>query len=225
MNVVSTTRRVLLTAAAAAGLSLSALSSATPVSLVASGYAYGSENFNLSSPAINVNAGAFTGLLDGQPIIFFCFELTQYFTPGPTILSYDDTVHTGGQYTLLSELFTEAFGGLNGVQANQPFNSAAFQLAVWEILQEATPASLTTGTFQATSGDPTTIAAATALIAGLSDPGYTIHLLHNDSSQDFIYGVPSSRTITVPEPSSLLLMAIALAGMGFAMRRKSSKLA
>ncbi len=71
MNVATLIRRTLTTATAIAGLGLSALSSATPVSLVASGYAYGSENFNLSSPAINVNAGAFTGLLDAQPIVFF----------------------------------------------------------------------------------------------------------------------------------------------------------
>ncbi|HEY2863948.1 MAG TPA: PEP-CTERM sorting domain-containing protein [Casimicrobiaceae bacterium] len=225
MNIQSLMRRALLALAAGAALCSAPAVLATAVTLHPTGFANGSESFNFNvATVVDPNAvptGAFTGTIDGgPPITFFCFELTQSFSFGSDY-SYDDSVQSGGKYTTLSELFTEAFA----TSTTSTLNSAAFQLAVWEILEETTPGSLSPGASQGDfyvtndHGNTTTVAAANALIAGLpSTGGYTIHLLHSDTNQDFVYGVPP--LLRVPEPASVLLIAGALAAMLFALRRR-----
>ena len=154
--------------------------------------------------------------------MFFCFELTQSFGFGPPY-TYDDSIQSGGKYDTLSELFTEAFA----TSTASPLNSVAFQLAVWEILEETTPGSLspgigTQGTFYVTNdhGNTATVTAANALIAGLPSTGlYQIHLLHNDNSQDFVYGTLPLRQ-QVPEPAPLMLIGAAMIAL-FAIRRRA----
>jgi hypothetical protein len=216
--------------AAGAALCVAPLALATSVTLAPSGFANGSEQFNVSVPTVvdpnPLSTGAFTGTIDGNlpPIVFFCFELTQSFSFGSTY-TYDDSVQSGGKFTTLSELFTEAFA----TSTASTLNSAAFQLAVWEILEETTPGSLSPGVSQGSfyvtndHGNTTTVAAANALIAGLPNtPLYTIHLLHSDTNQDFIYGTPPL-LLEAPEPASLLLIGAALAAMLFALRSVSQR--
>ena len=224
MRIQSLVRRVLLVLAAGTALCVAPLALATAVTLVPSGFANGSEAFNVNVPTIvdpsALSTGAFTGTLDGNPIVFFCFELTQSFGFGNSY-TYDDSIQSGGKYTTLSELFTEGFA----TSTASTLNSAAFQLAIWEILEETTPLSLSPGVNQGSfyvtndHGNTTTVAAANALIAGLPSTGlYTIHLLHNDNNQDFIYGtLPLHQE--VPEPTPLLLIGAALAAMLFALRQ------
>jgi hypothetical protein len=223
-------RRVLMALAAGTALCVAPLALATSVTLAPSGFANGSEQFNVSVPTVvdpnPLSTGAFTGTIDGNlpPIVFFCFELTQSFSFGSTY-TYDDSVQSGGKFTTLSELFTEAFA----TSTASTLNSAAFQLAVWEILEETTPGSLSPGVSQGSfyvtndHGNTTTVAAANALIAGLPNtPLYTIHLLHSDTNQDFIYGTPPL-LLEAPEPASLLLIGAALAAMLFALRSVSQR--
>lgn len=230
MRVCSLSRRVLMALAAGAALCVAPLALATSVTLAPSGFANGSEQFNVSVPTVvdpnPLSTGAFTGTIDGNlpPIVFFCFELTQSFSFGSTY-TYDDSVQSGGKFTTLSELFTEAFA----TSTASTLNSAAFQLAVWEILEETTPGSLSPGVSQGSfyvtndHGNTTTVAAANALIAGLPNtPLYTIHLLHSDTNQDFIYGTPPL-LLEAPEPASLLLIGAALAAMLFALRSVSQR--
>jgi hypothetical protein len=222
MNILSFARRALIVLTAGTALCAAPLAMANPVTLIPSGFANGSESFNVSVPTVldpnAVPAGAFTGTLDGNPITFFCFELTQSFGFG-NLYSYDDSIQTGGKYDTLSELFTEAFA----TSTLTTLNSAAFQLAVWEILEETTPGSLSPGAGQGTfyvtndHGNTTTVTAANALIAGLPATGlYTIHLLHNADSQDFVYGTLPLRQ--VPEPAPLMLIGAAMVAL-FTMRR------
>ena len=228
MNIQSFVRRALLALAAGTALCTVPPALATTVTLTPTGFANGYELFNVSVPTIldpsAVDAGGFAGTLDTtNPIVFFCFELTQSFGFGPSY-TYDDEIETGGKYTMLSELFTEAFS----TSTASTLNSVAFQLAVWEILEEpSTPDSLspglTQGNFYVTNdhGNTTTVAAANALIAGLPSTGlYTIHLLDNESSQNFVYGTLPLRQ-EVPEPAPLMLIAAAMIAL-FAMRRRVS---
>jgi len=227
VNILNVARRGLLALTAGAALCAAPVAFGTSVSLVATGFANGSEQFNVSVPTVvdpsAVPTGAFTGTLDGNPITFFCFELTQSFsfnTPASPY-TYDDSIQTGGKFDTLSELFTEAFAG----STSSTLKSAAFQLAVWEILEETTPVSLSPGASQGTfyvtndNGNTTTVAAANALITGLPSTGlYTIHLLHNDNSQDFVYGTLPLRQ--VPEPGPLALLAVAMVAL-LAVRRRT----
>jgi hypothetical protein len=214
------------------GLGAAQLTFANPVTLVPTGFANGSEPINVSVPTIlgsnPASTGAFAGTLDGDPIVFFCFELLQSFsfTTPANPYTYDDSVPSGNQFLLLSELFTEAFAGAT----SSPMNSAAFQLAVWEILEEATPKSLNPGadqgTFYVTSdyGNTATVTAATNLIAGLPASGtYVIHLLHNETNQDFVYGVNTTLFKQVPEPGPLSLVTVALIALLAVRRRAGAK--
>lgn len=229
MNIASFARRGVAALAAGTVLGFGSAAMAGPVTLIPSGFAKGSQPFNVSVPTIvdpnPLATGAFAGTLDGNPIVFFCYELLQSFSFG-TPYTYDDSVQTGGKYTTLSELFTEGFA--TSTASTQ--NSAAFQLAIWEILEETTPQSLSPGVNQGTfyvtndHGNTATVTAANALIAGLPAIGlYEIHLLHSDTNQDFIYGTPIPPLQQVPEPAPLLLFAIALAAMLFGLRSASRR--
>jgi len=215
---------------AVVGLGAAQFAFATPVTLHPTGFANGSEQFDVSVPTVvdpnPLSTGAFTGTIDPSviPITFFCFELTQSFGFGNPY-AYDDSAVSGGKYDTLAKLFTEAFT----TSTISTLNSAAFQLAVWEILEETTPGSLSPGvnqgTFYVTNdfGNTTTVAAANALIAGLPASGtYVIHLLHNADSQDFVYGVNATLR-KVPEPGPLSLVAVALIALLAVRRRGGAK--
>lgn len=227
MSIVSLARRGLLALVTGAALGFGSAALAGSVTLIPTGFANGSEPFNVSvSTIVDPNplvTGAFAGTLDGNPIVFFCFELTQPFSFGSTY-TYDDSIQSGGKYTALSELFTEAFATATATTQN----SAAFQLAIWEILEEATPKSLSPGADQGSfyvtndHGNPATVTAANALIAGLPSAGlYTIHLLHSETNQDFIYG--TLPLLQVPEPAPLLLIGAALVAMMLGLRSASKR--
>ena len=229
MNILSFARRVF--AVSAAALCAAPLAVAGPVQLDPTGFATGSyESFSVHTAIVDpVATGAFAGTLDGSPIIFFCFELTQTFSfnPSPPYYTYDDellTLTDATKANYLSELFTEAFTHA----LDSASNSAAFQLAVWEILGETTPGDVNSpdGNFYVTDnhGNTTTQNNANTLLANLPPTGtYVIHLLHSGEAegnhQDFIYGVPPLLQQT-PEPASLLLIGAALGAMFFGLRKR-----
>ncbi len=230
MNIQSFSRRALQAIVAATVLWIAPPTLATTVTLVPTGFANGWEAFNVSVPTVvDPNAlatGGFAGTLDGNPIVFFCFDLAHSFSFGPSY-SYDDSVPTGFKYTELSKLFTEGFASV--LSPNPIDYSAGFQLAVWEILEQTTPDDVTPshGTFYVTDahGNTGAVTRANTLLAGLSssNAGYTIHWLHSLSTdpqhQDFVYGTPTPLHQEVPEPAPLLLIGAALVGL-FATRRR-----
>jgi hypothetical protein len=217
MNIQSFARHALLALVAGAALCCGPLATANSVTLIPTGFAAGSESLDITGePFSPVSVGAFAGTLDGNPIVFFCFELTQTFSFGTTY-TYDDSIPSGPKFTALSELFTEGFG----TALSSADFSVGFQLAVWEILQETTPASVSTGngSFYVTNdhGNTGAVTRANDLLAGLPATGlYTIHLLTNDNHQDFVYGTLPLRQ--VPEPAPLMLMGAAMIAL-FGMRR------
>ena len=227
----STVRRALNVLVASTALCAGAVALANPVMLVPTGFANGSEPFSLHNvppPIFNpVSTGGFAGTLDGNPIVFFCFELTQSFGFNPSSpYTYDDSILTGSKATSLSELFTEAF--LTNTAIDTTPHSAGFQLAVWEILGETIPGDVNSsdGNFYVTDnhGNQPAQDRANTLLAGLSGSQalYTIHLLHSDTNQDFVYGVFTPHQ-EVPEPAPLLLIGAALVAMLFGMRKVSAR--
>jgi hypothetical protein len=217
-------RRLVLAAAASAALCLGATAHADP--LVGNGWAapapgYAQFNVTVNNPAVAYGgpAGGFIGLFGGNPILFWCYELTQSFGFGVNY-DYSATTIADPANAALSELFTEVGGPQNAVQS--VLNSTAFQLAVWEIRYEsAGPYDLSAGNFRVTDNPtPAAVTLAQHWLDNLpSIQAYTITLLHNDSAQDFVTATPKPPRQQVPEPSPLPLLALGLVAMTLTMRR------
>lgn len=178
------------------------------------GYVIGSQVFDVTG-ANNVNAGAFRGLLNGQGIRFFCIELNQYFSFGNTYRDYTISKPEDFRFARITELF----GSFGNVAFSSTLNSAAFQLAVWELIYE-NPASgydLDTGAFQVTDdhNHAATVALANAWLESLGSPSATQHgiRLHSQTHQDFIL---------LPEPATLALLTLGLL-LIVALRRRQAQ--
>jgi len=223
-------------ATTAGALALAVSAQATPT-LATGGYAStpnGGDNVHIVSPVVtrDILAGGFVGTqtdLLSPPststILFWCFELDQFFSPGTTY--YDYTAQTPYANTALEELFTEVFGGSAISQPISDLVSAAVQLAIWEIKYETAPGyDLATGAFQA-SGGTGSVALAQSYLNHLGDPAnqpskYIVSLLTSPIEQDFVTATPRPpREVgKIPEPSALPLLGLGMAAMLLARRRR-----
>jgi hypothetical protein len=136
--------------------------------------------------------------------------------PGPN--PSDTVVITPEKELNLSRLFT---GYLD--QTNTDVGAAAFQLAIWEIVEETSDnLSLTAATgerFASTAIDSAVITTANGFLAGLGDfsANYRITYFQNANSQDLITATP------IPLPASVLLLGAGVGALAYAGRRRRSK--
>jgi hypothetical protein len=232
MNIRSLMRHTVLISGLCALLGVPTLAYSGAVFLVGDGYQNGSESFTLTAtppPAVNpVGAGGFAGRIGPNPgpnppttpMIFWCVELTQTFGFGTV---YSDYTYSSLGNTLLSQLFTEVGGSASATSTTD--RSAAFQLAIWEILFEGATyggLNVSSGNFQAT-GNAAAITQANTWLAGLSlgSPATTaLFLISSPNHQDFITDTNSPLLLT-PEPGSLALLGIGILAAMFAMRRRT----
>ncbi len=175
------------------------------------GYAAGSQQFGLSIGG-SPNAGGFSGLWNGSPITFWCIELTQYFSFG-SHYTYGVSQPNNATFTLLGKLFTEAYG----MALLDSTHSAAFQLAIWEIVYDSGSLQLGSGAFSVLNnyGHPATVSLAQTWLNGLAatSNSYTLYQLSNATHQDFITASRVPVPIgggNVPEPAPIALLLAAL---------------
>ena len=196
-------------------LSTAPLAAADP--LGTTGFVAGSQSFGLSIGG-SPHTGGFEGTWNAADIIFWCVELTQFFGFGNTYNDYVATYPDNPVMTLLGQLFTQAYAEAT----MDATHSAAFQLAIWEIVYDSGNLNINGGSFYVTNnkGNPATVALAQQWLSNLGNfaDEYDLVLLHSASRQDFIsFGGPFNK---VPEPASLLLVSAAFIAMAGVLRRR-----
>lgn len=170
------------------------------------------QGVDVTTPPYGGQAGGFVGTWDGSPIQVWCNELTQTFNFGTAYTDY--SLGTPANEGLLSALFQEAYA----MSTTSAMNSAAFQLAIWEILYDG-DLSLYSGSFHTNRVANATDLLAESWLAGLggfADKGDII-LYSSGDHQDFIGRAPSSN---LPEPGPLALIGMGLFAMLVSHRRR-----
>ena len=209
--------------------------------LTFTGFEYGSVDVTFGTglpvpPAAvtHASAGAFNANVNGGPTFeAFCVDIWQTlgfnqnyslgvgstYTYRPSMLGYVTNAGAFTQGTLdnLSRLYTEAHASIIG----NATNSAAFQVALWEIAFE-TPGNynLTSGNFHATSpAGVTSVANGWLTNLAAFAPVYSISGYVSATNQDVIVFHP------VPEPGTYAMMLAGLGLMGFVARRRRGRTA
>ncbi|TMH24135.1 MAG: PEP-CTERM sorting domain-containing protein [Betaproteobacteria bacterium] len=187
-----------------------------------------------------VNAGQFQGFFDGEGngisaddfFRFFCIDLGEFVDGNPNPYTRSLGVPDATNAAELTRLFDQYYPNpatgtyyAGGAQTNfgnfaNANDSAAFQLAVWEIWFDTDDnLSLSGGSFRAT-GPSAVISEAQAELnfvhAGSGTAaGWTLYEFTNQGKQDYLSVEHSGPLKTVPEPGTLILLGVgALAAWG-----------
>ncbi|MDE2627351.1 MAG: PEP-CTERM sorting domain-containing protein [Burkholderiales bacterium] len=192
-----------------------------------SGFANGSQTVTLSLSAPNVaiteavQAGGFLATLNGGPsFTTYCVDVYQFLNFGTNYTDYNVVPGTAHAFanshaaTDIGKLYAE------GNAVNSATTQAAFQIAIWEIAYETSSVyNLATGSARFYGGTADTsgaLALATSwlnALPGVTRSPYDLSVLESSAHQD--------QVTAVPEPSTFVLMATGLLGIGLVSRRRT----
>lgn len=217
-----TIKRVAATLAAATALCVAPTASADPDVLKPIGYANGSESFVTSLGSFS--AGGFNGTWNGQGIEFWCIDLYDTFSFGGSYTDYVAAPESTPVLTALGQLFTLA----HDLALSDADHSAAFQLAIWELVYDGGNHDLMGGNFSVSGGDTDARGIAQGWLSSLgpnSPDTWNLTLLTSAQHQDFVtFGKPFGQFRTVPEPAPLALLATAMLAMIVVRRRREHRI-
>lgn len=231
--------KVLAGAALAAGTL-----SANALTMTLNNWTYGSGQVNVTvgTPSINYvggGGGGFSGTLTGSTghdtnnLMTYCTEINQDFSFGVSYTN-DYTVLSAASYfgstkaLELARMFSWAMA--DPTRVNNSTESTGLQLAVWNIVYD-TDLSVTSGNFHV-NDSTTSDSYANMLLSHAGDAGQSqtllMYLLHSGSpgnhQDQLFWETPNGQTdnsiINVPEPASVALVGVALAGLGLSRRTR-----
>lgn len=180
-----------------------------PIQSGAQDYFAGSANITVGTTSSN-----------GTSFLAYCIDPFQWAPSTPTAYTLSSLSSLGSsQATDVTKLYSQSYASTSGNNVN----SAAFQLALWELAKD--DGVLTSGAVHTTSStNASVVAAANNMIsnaktgaAGLSN--YSFNLYTNSNQQDFLVASVSSVS-PVPEPNTYALMIAGLGLIGFTASRR-----
>lgn len=167
-------------------------------------------------------AGGFSMTQGADNFVAWCIDVAQNMIGVGSSADYTEgrPTHVSAESeTYLSRLFT-SYGE---VALDSATNSAAFQVAIWEIVYDQSTLDLAVGEFSASdrrgSLGVTGLAQTWLDNLGTDSSGYELTFYANGRSQDLVTGMPSP----VPLPAGGLLLLVGLGGLAALRRRKRTE--
>ncbi len=181
------------------------------------------QTLNLTLPVANTH-DYFTGSqnisVNGASFLAFCIDPFQYASGSPAQYNVYNSLTSLFNVTRannITKLYSQAYAGTTG--NNQ--NSAAFQLALWELAND--DGSLSTGGVKATNLTTGAAVAATTMLFNVANSAagatqYTFNLYAHPTNQDFLLSVTA-----VPEPETYAMLLTGIGLLGAVARRRKQQ--